>query len=128
MPELFALRLTWFNCQVIGFLVAGSDVDPALDEANQMQAKLKDISEIRAGYSFRGGIKPKSGGRYGVVQIKDLDVGALFQPGGLLRTDLSDVNANHFLHHGDVLFVARGERKRAVVIDKIAPNTIFGSQ
>src|ERR1051326_2029531 len=93
-----------------------------------MQALLRDISDIRAGYSFRGRIKPKSGGRYGVVQIKDLDVGGLFQPGDLLRTDLSDVNANHFLHHGDVLFVARGERKRAVVIDEIAPNTVFGSQ
>jgi len=93
-----------------------------------MQALLKNISEIRAGYSFRGRIEPKSGGRYSVVQIKDLDVGSLFQPGELLRTDLSDVNSNHMLHRGDVLFVARGERKRAVVIDDIAPNTVFGSQ
>ena len=93
-----------------------------------MQALLKDISDIRAGYSFRGRIKPKSGGRFSVVQIKDLEVGSLFQPGALLRTDLPDVNSNHVLHRGDVLFVARGERKRAVVIDEIAPNTVFGSQ
>jgi restriction endonuclease S subunit len=93
-----------------------------------MQALLRDISEIRAGYSFRGRIEPKSGGRYSVVQIKDLDVGAFFQPGELLRTNLPDVRSNHLLHRGDVLFVARGERKRAVVIDQIAPNTVFGSQ
>ena len=93
-----------------------------------MQALLKDISEIRAGYSFRGRIKPRSGGLYSVVQIKDLDVRSFFRPAGLLRTDLTDVKSNHFVRRHDVLFVARGERKRAVVIDEIGPNTIFGSQ
>jgi len=110
------------------FFVAGAVREPRHEEADEMQALLKDISEIRAGYSFRGGIKPKSGGRYSVVQIKDLDVGGVFEPGELLRTDLSDVNSNHFLLRRDVLFVARGERKRAVVIDEITPNTVFGSQ
>ncbi len=93
-----------------------------------MQALLQDISEIHAGYSFRGRIEPKIEGRYGVVQIKDLDVGSLFRPSALLRTDLPDVKSNHVLRRGDVLFVARGERRRAVVIDEIGPNTIFGSQ
>lgn len=93
-----------------------------------MRALLRDISDIRTGYSFRGRIAPKSGGRYTVVQIKDLGIGGIFQPGELLRTDLSDVNSNHLLQQGDVLLVARGERKRAVVIDDVAPNTVFGSQ
>jgi restriction endonuclease S subunit len=93
-----------------------------------MKTLLKDISEIRAGYSFRGRIEPKSEGRYCVVQIKDLDVGGLVQLGELLRTDLPDVNSNHLLQRGDLLFVARGERKRAVVIDEITPNTVFGAQ
>jgi len=93
-----------------------------------MQALLRDISEIRTGYSFRGRIETNSEGRYCVVQIKDLDAGGIFEPGELLRTNVPDVNSNHVLHRGDVLFVARGERKRAVVIDDIAPNTIFGSQ
>src|SRR5690242_16241381 len=130
MPELLALRPASFSCQEIGFhdaVSAGAGVVPPWNKL-MTQVLLKDISEIRAGYSFRGRIKPKSGGRFSVVQIKDLDVGGLFQPGELLRTDLSDVNPNHLLHAGDVLFVARGERKRAVVIDEIAPNTVFGSQ
>lgn len=93
-----------------------------------MQVLLKDIADIRAGYSFRGRINPTSGGRYRVVQIKDLDLGGVFQTGELLQTDLPDVKPNHLLRRGDVLFVARGERKRAVVIEEIAPNTIFGSQ
>jgi restriction endonuclease S subunit len=93
-----------------------------------MQALLRDISEIRAGYSFRERIEPNSGGVYGVVQIKDLDVGGIFQAAELVRTNLSDVKSNHFLHRGDVLFVARGERKRAVVVDEVAANTVFGSQ
>ena len=93
-----------------------------------MQALLRDISEIRAGYTFRGRIEPKSGGRYCVVQIKDLDIDGLFQPGELLRTTLPHVNSNYLVRRGDVLFVARGERKRAVVVDDILPNTIFGAQ
>lgn len=93
-----------------------------------MQALLKDISDIRVGYSFRARLVPTSGGRYSVLQIKDLGVGGIFQPGELQRTDLIDVNANHLLQQGDVLFVARGERKRAVVVDEVAPQTVFGSQ
>ena len=93
-----------------------------------MQKILEDISEIRAGYSFRGRIEPALGGTYSVVQIKDLDEGAFFAPKDLVRTNLTDVNSNHLLQPGNVLFAARGVRKQAVVVDEVTQNTIFGSQ
>jgi restriction endonuclease S subunit len=93
-----------------------------------MQSILQDICEIRAGYSFRGRIEPASDGTYSVVQIKDLDEGAFFVANDLVKTNLTDVNSNHLLRAGEVLFAARGVRKQAVVVDEVAPNTIFGSQ
>lgn len=93
-----------------------------------MQSILHDISEIRAGYSFRGRIEPAPGGAYGVVQIKDLGEDAFFAAKDLVRTNLTDVNSNHLLQPGDVLFAARGVRKQAVVVEGVESNTIFGSQ
>jgi restriction endonuclease S subunit len=93
-----------------------------------MKSILQDISEIRAGYSFRGGIVPAPDGTYSVVQIKDLGEGAFLTAKDFIRTNLTDVNSNHLLQPGEVLFAARGVRKQAVVVDEVAPNTIFGSQ
>lgn len=90
--------------------------------------KLKDIADIRSGYSFRGRIKPAKDGAYRVVQIKDLEEGAFFASEDLIRTNLPDVNSNHLLKEGDVLFTSRGVRRQAVVADEVLPNTIFGSQ
>jgi hypothetical protein len=93
-----------------------------------MQSILQEISEIRAGYSFRGRVEPALDGAYSVVQIKDLDEGAFLAAKDLMKTNLPDVNPNHLLQRGDVLFTSRGARKQAVVVDEVAPNTIFGSQ
>jgi restriction endonuclease S subunit len=46
----------------------------------------------------------------------------------LIKTNLPDVNSNHFLHKGDVLFISRGARRQACVIDEVIQNTVFGSQ
>jgi restriction endonuclease S subunit len=93
-----------------------------------MQSKLQDISEIRAGYSFRGGIESVPDGTYSVVQIKDLGEDVFFVTKDFVRTNLTDVNSNHLLRPSDVLFAARSVHKQAVIVDEVAPNTIFGSQ
>lgn len=93
-----------------------------------MQPILQDISEIRAGYSFRGGIESVPDGTYSVVQIKDLGEDAFLAATDFVRTNLTDVNLNHLLRPGEVLFAARGARKQAVVVEEVASNTIFGAQ
>jgi restriction endonuclease S subunit len=93
-----------------------------------MQILLQDISEIRAGYSFRGSVEPAPDGVYSVVQIRDLAEGAVLYAKDLMKTNLLDVNSNHLLQKGDVLFTSRGARKQAVVVDEVIQNTIFGSQ
>jgi Type I restriction modification DNA specificity domain len=93
-----------------------------------MRSLLEKIAKIRAGYSFRGRIEPAPDGAYSVVQIRDLEEGAFPAAKDLMRTNLPDVNSNHLLQRGDVLFAARGVRKQAVVVEEVKPNTIFGSQ
>jgi restriction endonuclease S subunit len=89
---------------------------------------LKDIARIRAGYSFRGGIEAVPDGAYRVVQIKDVRESEPIAAEDLVRTDLPDAIHDHLLRRGDVLFVSRGTRKQAVVVDQDLPDTIFGSQ
>ena len=95
---------------------------------NEMKLLLKDIAKIRAGYSFRGRVEPAAEGAYGVVQIKDLEEGAALSEKDLVKINLTDVNSNHLLREGDVLFASRGARRQAIVVDELTQPTIFGSQ
>ncbi len=93
-----------------------------------MTQLLQNITNLRAGYSFRGRIESASDGAYQVVQIKDVAGGVFVPTEPLLRTNLPDVNPSHLLHKGEVLFVARAARRTAAVVEHELPNTIFGSQ
>lgn len=93
-----------------------------------MNCLLENIARVRSGYSFRGGIEEVPDGAFRVVQIKDVREGEPVTAEALARTNLRDAKTDHLLCRGDVLFVARGSRKQAVLIDRELPNTIFGSQ
>jgi hypothetical protein len=93
-----------------------------------MNILLEDIVRIRAGYSFRGRIVAVPDGAYRVIPIKDVSEGESIAAEDLVRTNVPDARSDHLLRKGDVLFVSRGSRKQAVVIDQELPSTVFGSQ
>jgi restriction endonuclease S subunit len=80
-----------------------------------MKIKLKNIiSEIKAGYSFRGKIVSVKGSDTAIIQLKDFDYDfqqinppSVFLP----KKTFKEV---HFLKRGDVLFIAKGVRNNAV--------------
>lgn len=89
---------------------------------------LKDITTIRAGYQFRGGVEPSPEGQYRVVQIKDISADGELSIGELVRTELDDVRGEHLLREGDLLFISRGPRKQAAVVGEDLSNVIAGAQ
>jgi len=89
---------------------------------------LKDIATIRSGYLFRERIKPDTGGQYRVVQVGDISPDAEFPNGSLAQVSLPDVKQTQILEAGDVLFISRGPRKKAVAITEPLENTIATSQ
>ena len=78
--------------------------------------KLKKlITEIKAGYTFRGKIQTVQDADVAIIQLKDIDYE--FQQINLpsVFLPISDFNPNHFLQKGDVLFIAKGTRNMAVI-------------
>lgn len=88
---------------------------------------LKDITSIRSGFLFQGGVKPDPGGQYQVVQLSDISTDGLFSD-NLTYVSLSDLKPAHLIEKGDVLFASRGTRKRAASVTESFPNLIATSQ
>lgn len=93
-----------------------------------MQRKLKDIAKVRAGYPFRGAIEPVRDGEFQLIQIKDIKAGNSISFDDLVRVNPDRVKSDHMIHQGEILFVARGNRSQAIVINEELRNTIFGLQ
>jgi restriction endonuclease S subunit len=89
---------------------------------------LSDIALIQLGYSFRGRVDSVPHGKYQVVQIKDVSQEDKPSFADLARVNLDNVKHDHILRQGDILFVSRGHRNRAVLIEKYLHNAIAGSQ
>lgn len=88
---------------------------------------LKDIASIRSGYLFQGGVEPDAGGQYQVVQLSDVSAEGVLAD-NLKRISMPDLKPAHLIEKGDVLFVSRGTRKRAVSISENLSNLIATSQ
>ena len=78
--------------------------------------KLKQlVTEIKAGYTFRGKIQTVQDANIAIIQLKDIDYefNQISSPSVFLP--ISDYNPNHFLQKGDILFIAKGARNVAVI-------------
>lgn len=90
--------------------------------------KIKEISAIRSGYTFRKGIEEVPDGQIQVVQIKDISENGKLSINDLIRTNLPEMRGDYFINKGDVLFVSRGAKKQAIAIKTELENTIVGYQ
>lgn len=91
-----------------------------------MTLTLSDIATPRAGYAFRSSVQHDSSGDLAVIQGRDVDADALYvtpAPKKWLHVSSGEIRSagEHLLQKGDVLFMARGSRNYAVVVDDELP-------
>lgn len=93
-----------------------------------MQKALKEITDIQAGFSFRGSIPVSKNGNYRVIQIKDISPDGFIRKDNLVRTEIDFIKPEYLTYENDVLFTSRGLNRRAAIVDKESENAIFVSQ
>jgi hypothetical protein len=91
-----------------------------------MRMKFAEVVEVRAGYPFRGRVTPDPGGNARVVQIRDLDDAGRIRTDNLVRVRAVNLD-NYRFRPGDVLFLARGERRFAIPIPEHAGDLLAAS-
>jgi restriction endonuclease S subunit len=88
---------------------------------------IKHIATLTAGHPFRESIKNALHGDTAVVQMKDVDTEKGLDSANLYRVHLTGRKSPDYLRRGDILFVGRGYRIFAVLIDQDLENTVAGS-
>lgn len=81
----------------------------------KMRKNLKDIAEIRSGYTFRGAIPEAGEGDYHVLQIRDVRNNSSISVKDLPFIQAADIKQAVTLQAGDVVIPARGEYNQAVM-------------
>jgi len=90
----------------------------------RMQKKLKDITTVQMGYTFRGAIKNNDDGNMFVISAKDVRNNFIITNKGLKKID-HPINKNRLLKEDDVILSNRMYFKASVV--DINENTIAAS-
>lgn len=88
-----------------------------------MKKTLRQLAEVRSGYHFRGKAESDPNGNATLIQIKDLDDDFVLCPDDLARVRI-DKPEPYFVREGDVLFVTRGTRLGASVVQTPMEDTI----
>lgn len=78
-----------------------------------MIKRLSEITDIQAGYPFRGSIKHDKDASVSVVQAKDISNLGELLPNNLVKTELAGKKQPTWLQAGDILFIAKGLRHYA---------------
>lgn len=88
---------------------------------------ISQIATLTAGHPFRVGIKHTEDAETAVVQLKDVDAETGLDGANLYRVQLTGRKHPDYLRHNDILFVGRGYRIFAVLVDQDLENTVAGS-
>jgi hypothetical protein len=89
-----------------------------------MNTKLCDIVDIRPGHPFRGSIEQINDGEAHVVQVRDTAPTGEVSHGEMIRTNLSGKKQPDWLQPGDVLFVAKGARHFAALVENLPKQSV----
>lgn len=87
---------------------------------------LAAVAAIQAGYPFRGAIECHESGEVLALQMKDVDAEQGVGWAGAVRTHLAGRKQPAWLQPGDLLFVAKGGRFYAVLVDEPPMPTVCG--
>lgn len=85
---------------------------------------IGEVAELQAGYPFRGAIEEVPGGDVQVVQMKDVHPDDGVAWAGVLHTTLPGRRRPEWLREGDVLFVAKGARFYAALVETPPAQTV----
>jgi restriction endonuclease S subunit len=83
-----------------------------------MKKKLKQITSVQMGYSFRSRLEADEGGGVAVIQMKDLLDDNTVGCDGLIRINMEAMKAHHLAQKGDLVFRSRGSLTTAAVLLK----------
>jgi hypothetical protein len=86
--------------------------------------KIKQITSLMAGHPFRGSIQNTPGGDVAVIQMKDVNPESGIDSANLYRVNLIGRKKPDYLRKGDILFIGRGYRLFAALVDKELENTV----
>jgi hypothetical protein len=81
-----------------------------------VKKKLKEITSVQMGYSFRSRLEASEGGGVAVIQMKDLLDDNTVGCDGLVRINMDTMKAHHLAHRGDLVFRSRGHVTTAAVL------------
>lgn len=88
-----------------------------------MKKTLQQLADVRSGYHFRGKAENDPNGNVALIQIKDLDEDFVFHADNLARVRI-DRAEPYLVRKGDVLFVTRGTRLGATVVQEPVEDTV----
>lgn len=88
---------------------------------------LKDIADIRTGYSFRSKLEPDITGNALVVQLKELSEKNKIDISTAVRINMSDISENYLLQKGDLVFRSRGMDSTAAIMDITSRDIILSA-
>ena len=88
---------------------------------------LKDIADIRTGYSFRAKLEPDSEGNILVVQLKELSDKNTIDISTAVKINMQNVSENYLLQKGDLVFRSRGMDSTAAIMNMDANNVILSA-
>jgi len=88
---------------------------------------IKHLVNVSAGHPFRESIQHALDGDTAVVQLKDVDPEKGLDSTQLYRVHLTGRKSPDYLQSGDILFVGRGYRIFAILVDQDLQRTVAGS-
>ena len=89
--------------------------------------KLKQLTSLMAGHPFRESIRNTSDGDMAVVQMRDVNQDEKIDLKSLVQVKLRGHKKPNFLKKRDILFVGRGYRIFALMVDEDLERTVAGS-
>lgn len=92
-----------------------------------MRKKLKEITSVQMGYSFRSRLEASEGGGVAVIQMKDLLDDNTVGCDGLVRINMKTMKEHHFAQRGDLVFRSRGHVTTAAVILEDPGNAVVAA-
>ena len=88
---------------------------------------IKQLAALMAGHPFRGRIENTPNAEVAVVQMRDVDPDSGIDSKNLVRVNVTGRKEPDYLRQGDILFIGRGYRVFAVLVDKELGRTVAGS-
>ena len=89
--------------------------------------KLKEIAEIKLGYSLQESLGANSKGNVQIIQQKDLDEFNCIDFSKVCQVTISPNPEKHFINYGEILLISRGKFRATVYKPPIGKNFAVSS-